>query len=273
MSPFTGAANIMSMRSLEEALQGRNVEAVTVKIATTWDELEGAFRLVHQNYLRCGLTQPNVFDMRVTPYHLRSTTEVFVGILRSEVVCCMTLVRDEGLGLPLEDIYSPEISALKARGVKLAEVSCLADRRGDFARSLPLVLRLMSLMAQCAKLRGVDMLVIAVHPRHAKFYERFTCFRCIGEERAYHTVRDKPAVALALDLRRAPIDHPEEYRRFFGTPFSDAELAYRPIPASLRERMRPIVEASYFAASSRTCAECLPLPTDVPGPTSAVGST
>lgn len=241
-----------------DAPENDDAAAVAVKIASNWEELAGAFRLVHQNYLRCGLTRPNACQMRVTRYHLLPTSEVFVGVLRSEVVSTMTLVRDGELGLPMEDIYGREIGHCRQRGLKLAEVSCLADRREDFERSLPLVLRIMSLMAQAAVSRGVDTLVVAVHPRHAKFYERFIGFRHIGQEKSYKTVCDNPAVALVLDLARLSVDHPRAYRRFFGEPFSDEELAYRPISGSIRARMREIMDANCNPSGNGFPAECLP---------------
>lgn len=248
----------MTGSSLAGGLETNDPSVVAVKIASNWEELEGAFRLVHQNYLRCGLARPNACQMRVTPYHLLSTSEVFVGVLCSEVVSTMTLVRDGELGLPMEDIYGAEISACRQRGLRLAEVSCLADRRKDFERSLPLVLRIMSLMAQTAVRRGVDTLVVAVHPRHAKFYERFIGFQYIGEEKAYQCVCNNPAVALALDLARLSVNHPRAYRRFFGEPFPEDELAYRPVPAPLQARMRTVVEANYGPTGGRIPIACLP---------------
>jgi hypothetical protein len=162
----------------------------------------------------------------------------------------MTLVRDGDLGVPMEDIYATEIDVCRQQGRQLAEVSCLADRRHDLERSLPLVIRIMGLMAQCAVHRGIDTLAIAVHPRHARFYERFGGFRFIGEEKVYEKVCDKPAVALAVDLSRVSIDHPRAYERFFGAPFAEEHLAYREIPKALLDRMRPIVEANFGPIST-----------------------
>src|SRR4051812_10196410 len=112
------------------------------KIAEQRWEWESAFRLVHGSYLRSGLAQPNASGMRVTPYHLLPTTEVFVSLLGQEAICSVTLVADGALGLPMESIYRAEVDARRSGGRKLAEVSCLADRRSNPRRFFPLFLAL-----------------------------------------------------------------------------------------------------------------------------------
>jgi hypothetical protein len=194
--------------------------------------------------------------MRVTPYHLLPTTEVFIATHQDEVVCTLTLVRDGELGLPMESIYEDEVGFRRASGVSIAEVSCLADRRQSPARGLSILVKTMSLMAQYAKRRGVAELLIAVHPRHAPFYQRFMGFEAIGPLKAYGTVLDNPALALAIDLDRAAVIHPRARKRFFGTPFRKEELAYRPISDSFRSYLSRIVDATYVPDADSVVAAC-----------------
>ncbi len=231
------------------------------RIAQCREDYCGSFRLVYEAYLRAGLARPNPFGMRVTPYQLLETSEVLVAVRQGQVITTITLVRDGELGLPMESTYPEEVAALRAQGLHLAEVSCLADRRHvrtEHATSESkcpapaTAMRLMTLMAQLARARGVNQLLIAVHPRHARFYCRFTAFEPIGGLRSYHAVCDQPAVALALDIDRAPVDHPHLFHRFFGLPFPPGTLAPRPMPASLRRELVPVVAASYDG--------CLPIP-------------
>lgn len=221
--------------------------ATRFQVAQRPEQFYGAFELVYNAYVRSGLAEPNPYRMRVTPYQLLPTTQVFVAVKGSEVIGTVSLVQDGELGLPMEAIYDREISWRRAEGLRLAEVSCLADRHHDLRRSFPVVLRLMSLMAQSAKRRGVDELIIAVHPRHAPFYQRFTAFVPIGGRKDYDAVCGKPAVALGLDLNRAPVDHPYLYEKFFGLPFPERSFACRPMPDSLRSELEPVVEASWGA--------------------------
>jgi hypothetical protein len=188
--------------------------------------------------------------MRVTPYHALPSTEVLVATKQGQVISTVSLIRDGELGPPMESVYGPEVAWYRQRGFSLAEVSCLADCRQGQKRSVPVVMRLMGLMAQCAKRRGVDQLLIAVHPRHVKFYHYFAAFVPIGKERPYHTVCDHPAVAMALDLSWAPIDHPRLYHRFFGTPFPDEVLEYRPLSEELRAELRLVAQAALWISRS-----------------------
>jgi hypothetical protein len=217
---------------------------VVYKIASRREEFYAAFGLAYKAYVRAGLSARHPYRLRVTPYHLLPTTEVFLVEKDGGVISTMTLIRDGELGLPMETVYGEEVARYRRQGNSLAEVSCLADYRQGQKRSVPVVMRLMSLMAQSAKCRGVDRLLIAVHPRHAKFYQYFAAFEPIGKEKPYRTVCDNPAVAMALDLNWAPIDHPRLYKKFFGDPFSDEALEYRPISDDLRSELNLVVDAN-----------------------------
>ena len=183
--------------------------------------------------------------MRVTPYHLLPSTEVLVALDHGAVSCTMSVVRDGDLGLPMESVYHEEVASLRLRGLSLAEVSCLAESHGPAAQSQSAVFQLMPLVAQLAYYRGVDQLLIAVHPRHARFYRRFLGFDVIAEERTYGKVCGKPAVALAVDLNRLAINHPRVYQWMFGEPFPGSILEYTPVPRNLPDEMRMIVDACY----------------------------
>lgn len=218
---------------------------VVYKIASRREEFCAAFGLVYNAYVRAGLSTPHPYRMRVTPYHLLPTTEVFIAVKEGEVISTVSLIRDGELGLPMESVYAQEVGWYRNHGFSLAEVSCLADCRQGQKVSVPVVMRLMSLMAQCAKRRGVDQLLIAVHPKHAPFYHRLTAFQPFGKEKPYRTVCDNPAVAMALDLSWAPIDHPRLYAKFFGTPFPDEVLEYRPMSDQLQSELSVVVEANH----------------------------
>ena len=227
-------------------------EEAVLKIASTRVELFDAFALVYRAYVQRGLMRPNPFGLRITPYHLLPTTQIFIATVRKRVVCTITLVGDSGMGLPLESVYSNEVLARRLRGQRIGEVSCLAERSDQSRNSCRLTVELMRLMAQNARRRGLDELLIAVHPRHAKFYERCAAFQVIGGQRRYHSVCDNPAVAMALDLHRSAVTHPSLHRKFFGQCYPDEVLRPRPLPESLREEMSQIVrEAGGFVPDTR----------------------
>jgi len=104
----------------------------------------------------------------------------------------------------MAEIYGDELAALKtSRGGGLAEVSALAVAPSLGRDGLAVVMELVrGVVAYATREVGLDHLCIAVHPRHARFYERMR-FRRIGGLKAYGKVKNAPAVALVLDLRAA----------------------------------------------------------------------
>ncbi len=202
---------------------------VAVKVASTRADREGAFRLAYESYLRAGLCGPTASRLRVTPYQLLASTDIFIAELRGEVISTLSLVRDGELGLPLEAIYQSEVQARRRAGIRLAEVSCLADRRQSDARFFGLFCDLCRVMVQMADREGIQQLLIAVHPRHARMYCRAMGFQQIGDNRDYPAVKGNPAVALCLDFVQLQRDRPDIWERFVGAPLPAKFLETQPI--------------------------------------------
>jgi hypothetical protein len=224
-----------------EAAETHSVPIV-YKVAESHQEREAAFRLVYQAYTRAGLIEANPHQMRVTPYQLLDTTDVFVAMLDDVVISTVSLVDDGELGLPLEHIYGDEVTLLRKRGFRIAEVSSLADRRRQLSRTLPVFVPLMRLMVQAARHRGVEQLLVAVHPRHARFYQRFLSFEPLGLEKSYPLVRNNPAVALRLDFGKIAAQRPVNYDTFFGTPLPHEQIVGQPMSDEERWVFAPVAE-------------------------------
>lgn len=201
------------------------------RIANSRSQREAAFRLIYQAYVRSGLGLPNAYEMRVTPYHLLSTTTIFTAELLSgasdgDVFSTVSLVGDGRFGLPLERIYPHEVATRREQGLRLAEVSCLADRRSDFRRFFPVFCALNRWMIQAARAQGYDQILVAVHPRHARFYSRNMGFELIGELAEYPSVCNRPAVPLCFDFARNDENRASlpYYSHFFDDPIAPSEL-------------------------------------------------
>ena len=221
---------------------------VQYRIASTKEERAAAFRLVYSSYLRSGLGEPNACRMRVTPYHLRPTTEVFLATCNGQAIFTMSLVVDGELGLPMECVYAEEVARRRHQGLILAEVSCLADRRNRFRGFLPVFLGVSRLMAQHAWCRGVHELLVAVHPRHARFYQRFMAFSPFGQLRSYPTVRNNPAVALVLNFDQVDRDRPRSFDTFFGQCIPECQFRPQPITPAQRKYFGSMVDPAFRLA-------------------------
>lgn len=212
------------------------------KIAGSLADRTEAYRLVYQNYLRKGLIEPNRYELRVTPYHLLPTTSTFIAMQDGETVATVTLIGDGELGLPMESIYPEEVEAARENGLYVGEVSCLATHDIDFKEFLPIFVKLTRLMAQHARAHGMDQFLIATHPKHARFYQRFMGFHQIGGLKVYPNVQNAPAVACCLDFIKIDRERPACYDQFFGTALPDTELFPRPMSHAEAEFFRPVTQ-------------------------------
>jgi hypothetical protein len=202
---------------------------VKYRIAGTRDERCAAFELVYRKYVEAGLIKPNHFEFRVTPYHLLPTTNIFVAIVAERVVCTMTLIGDGELGIPMESIYPAEVLQRRRKNLYIGEVSCLAFESFPLSRFMLIFMQLTRLMAQNARCYGMDQFVIAVHPQHARFYQRFMGFEQVGPLKTYPSVRHAPAVACCLDFAAIDRSRPKCWTSYFGTRLADSEIISRPM--------------------------------------------
>jgi hypothetical protein len=220
---------------------------VQLKVASTSRERQASFELVYSSYVRAGLCDENRCGLRITPYQLLDTTDIIIAELGDDVISTLSLVRDGELGLPMEEIYPEEVASRRNAGVRLAEVSCLADRRERAPRFFQLFCELSRVMAQLAAQTGVDELLVSVHPRHAPLYRRYMAFEPIGDCRDYPTVLGNPAVALSLNFAHAREHRAASWQEFFGQPLPPDVLVSAPISDADRE---------YFLSLLERCGQC-----------------
>ena len=211
------------------------------RMARSRKDRHGAFQLVYNSYVRSGLGVPNRHEMRVTPFQLNSGSQIFVAVLGEKVVSTVTLVSDSEMGLPMEFMFAAEIGTLRAQGRRIAEVSCLADRRQEPRRFLDTFSELTRLMAQFARYEGIQNLLVSVHPRHARFYTRYLGFQPISDRVANCPhVQDHPAVALHLDFEHIDRERPECWDEFFGVWLTRKELLPYVIGREEREELAEV---------------------------------
>ena len=202
------------------------VAEIRYKIAENQRERAAAFRLLHDAYVQAGLMLPNRCRMRVTPHHLLATSAVFVAVQGDRVISTVSLIGDGQLGLPMECAYREEVAQLRSPCRWLGEVSSLASDRRLSDRQLQLLGHLTRLMAQYAQRHGLEHLLAAVHPRHARFYQRFLGFQPLGGARPYPGARHRPSVPLLLDLPQLEQAQHPSYLAYFRDPIPDDELRY-----------------------------------------------
>lgn len=220
-------------------------EAIICQVARSRGDRASAFRLLHEGYVAGDLMVPNQFGMRVTPWQVLPSTQIYVAKQESEILYTMSLVPDGWGGLPLEEVYADEVQSLRAAEISLAEVTCLtSSKKYDHAIMFDIFVDLVALMFQQARFCQVDGLAIAIHPRHVSFYERKLGFRQIGPQRAYSLVDGKPAVMCYHDFAELDVVQYPLYDRIYSQRLTAEELAPAVMPAREREFLEPVIEAT-----------------------------
>lgn len=217
---------------------------IVFKIADCTDEWRQAFNLIYQRYLAKELIDPNPYRCRVTPYHLRPQTNVFVAVREGKVISTATLIGDSPDGLPLEELYAEDIDLRRRAGLTLAEVSCFASRSGSVRESLVAFLGMMRVLAQHAQTFGIHELVAAAHPKHAEYYVRTMGFRYFGYETIYSTFGDAPAIGCAMNFAYAERTRPLYYEALLGNRLPLTDLLPRPMPPDVVTRFESMVHVS-----------------------------
>ncbi len=223
---------------LAYAQDARKKTSQSLGITSNPDEVISALKLVYHAYVRKGLVKANPHGVRVTPFHLLPTSEVLITRHGREVASTLTLVCDGKLGLPMESVFEDEVASRREQGIVCAEVTCLADRSASRRESFPLLVRLMNFTIQCAALRGVEELMIAIHPRHARFYQKLWGAKIVSEfEQKYAAVCDNPAIALSLNIKDVQRSDSLARRRIFAQTFSRKQFLRNPMPSTLFQKL------------------------------------
>ncbi len=108
----------------------------------------------------------------------------------------ITIGLDGSEGMACEDVFGPELAAMRSRGLRLCEFTKLAvDPVHGTKRVLAALFHVAYIVA--FRVRGFDALVMEVNPRHVRFYERMLGAQVVGAERQNRHV-DAPAVLLSI---------------------------------------------------------------------------
>ncbi len=166
---------------------------------------EKSYRLVYKRYRDVGLIQGPPEGMWYTVFHALPASRTAVAILEEEggePISISTLIEDSSLGLPSDSIYKDKIDAFREKGQRVAEVSCLAALSLERGRNS--FLHIFRLPGLNSLYKGIDDLIISVHPKHTQFYDDILLFEPIGDVRYYPYLKDALASLEHLNVRTAP---------------------------------------------------------------------
>lgn len=146
------------------------------------------------------------------------------------VIGTITVSFDSPSRLSADDAFGPEVAVLRSQGRRLCEFARLAvDPTVGTKRVLAALFHVAVIVAH--RIRGHDLLLIEVNPRHVRYYERMLGFTVISEERLNKHV-NAPAVLLSVEFSHIL----QQIGRFGGQPeLMSTERSLYPGFFSLRE--------------------------------------
>ncbi len=212
---------------------------LSFRIAQTQEELEQAYRILHDCYVEQRFMLPSPTGLRITKYFAMPTTTTLIACWNNEVVGTMSIIRKSPLGLPMEQAF--KIGKVEEGGYSVAEVSSLAiDKKFRSHRGslfLPLCRYFYRYVRDSMK---IDRAVIAVDPAWRDFYMGILGFRDL-EKRVvdnYDFANGAPAIGLWLDIPslalqffKAKYNHREDrynlYKYFVEVPVPEAHFPDR----------------------------------------------
>jgi hypothetical protein len=182
--------------------------AVTVRRATD-DELPWIWRLVHAEYLRAGLIEPEMDGMFSHHRHLDCIPETIplVAIENDRLAGTMTLTLDGPNGLPTDESYPVETAEQRENGRPLASCWRLATT-WDCHSAHHVSSSLMHAMVRVAMDLGEPTVLMECHPRHVSYYRRRFGFESIGTHGETAGLRNAPSVLM--------VGGPGSYSRIIG---------------------------------------------------------
>lgn len=190
-----------------------------IHLAREQGDLEQAYRLLHRVYVDMGFMETHPSGLRLNVYNMLPHTATVVAKIGDEVVGTISVIRENPLGLPLDE--SIDTSFYRKPGWQVAEVTGLAvsaEWRGGGEILFPLLKYIYQYAADYLK---VNVFQIATAIEKEDFFRALLFFEPISD-----TVMRDPlingtlVVPLYLDLNHAKV----QFRRTYGQRGPHADL-------------------------------------------------
>ncbi len=168
------------------------------RVADKKGELEAAYNLVHESFVKRGYSNAQASGIRVSIWNAVPGCTTVISTNNSKVLGTATLYPDSDLGLPMDRVFVDELQPYRQGGERIIEIGSLAS----IIPNQMLVFQLYKfLLLYSEEYMEADAIVISVHPKRTMFYKAVFDFKQFGPVKNYPAVNNKPAVPLMIRLR------------------------------------------------------------------------
>lgn len=166
-------------------------EKLQVNVATSQEELEKAYLLLHDCYVGMKLMAPDSSGLRCNFFSFLPYTTTVVAKIGDAVVGTVSLTIDSHVGLPSDKDFKFENDQLRLTGHGLVEVSSLAIDPQFRNKAHVVSLYLMKyLQHYTTHYMGCTTVTCVIHPRARDFYAAFWGFKANKKIIKYKFVND-----------------------------------------------------------------------------------
>jgi len=190
---------------------GKNEKFLPFRQAQSVEDHYKCFRLLHDAYVDAGYSDKLIPPLRILPEHCNHKTRVLMANITGNPDPIWTAsVFSESL--PIEKVFKKEIHKLREKGKILAEIGCLATDKNFRMRDqkIPMLGNVFA-VRYIIDILNADVMVIAIHPRHLKFYRDLLLFEQLSYKEEYSIVKNHPVVVLYRDIASWGLDLKKVY--------------------------------------------------------------
>ncbi len=188
------------------------LNGVIFKIAQTKEELEQAYKIVHDSYVSKGYCDSQPHGMKLSIYNSFPFTTTLVGKLKDEVIITCTIFLDSFINLPMDQSFGEHLFEFRNNQRLILEVGSFAIKAGTKIHNNNINIHLHKMvMNYCEDYLGADDLLLTVNPRHRMYYQHIWCADPIGPVKALPQVKGNPAVLMHINLRACKARMQGEY--------------------------------------------------------------
>lgn len=217
-----------------------------VRAANRLELRQKAYEYVNKIYRSKGYTKNKSNNLWLTIYDaLPDTTTLIAEDKNGAISGTLTLVPDSPIGLPSDELYKSQIDRLRRAGRNINELISLGinSPQKNSIKALACLFYCAYLLSWRAQKH--NDFVIAVNPRHEKFYCSKILFRRIGPLTKCTRVNGAPAVFLNLPLS-LPGKLKEKQRIFPLTLFRYSDQKEEEIASKLKQMVLPMSDVEFY---------------------------
>lgn len=194
------------------------------KQAETAEEIQQAFKLVHDSYVELDYMDPNDAKMRFSKFHTLPTTVILIAKWNDEVIGTISILPDSWMGLPSDTTWN--LNKYRSNGQLIAEISSLCIRKDLRGKRGHLLMPLCKAMLRyCTEILKLDGIVIATTVEVEPFYTDILQFQKVTEKtgQKHSLVKNNPSTCCYLNVQS---DLEKTYQKIYSGKPKNRDLHY-----------------------------------------------